>query len=98
MFKNITEIKAANAAAGLHFFQPGAMRFFRSKVESPVIEGRVFVTSEQFVDHEGNADPRTFTVRRASDDGSIDTPSGFQAYSGLRAALAGARACADKEA
>lgn len=96
MFDTITAIKAANRAAGLHFFDADSMRFFRSKVESGVIGGRFFVTSEQFVTYDGVADVRRYTVRRADDDGAITTVGEFQQHptevGALGAAVAAAKA------
>ena len=62
----IEDIKAANAKAGWHYFEPGTMRFFKSRVLSQVFEGKggiYFVTSEQFVGSEG-AKPRRYTIRQ----------------------------------
>ena len=47
---NITDIKRANKKAGKFFFSPDTMKFFGSRIESKVYEGRggiYFVTSEQ---------------------------------------------------
>lgn len=57
----IEKIKAANSEAGRYFFQPEAMRFFKSRVLSTVFEGPggiYFITSEQFKE-----EPRAYTVR-----------------------------------
>jgi hypothetical protein len=62
----ISEIRAANKGAGLHFFSPSTMRFFSSKVERTVYQGDggvFFVTSEQFVGSDGIAQPRAYKVR-----------------------------------
>ena len=62
---NITRIKTANAQKGFHYFEPGTMRFFRSRVLSQTFEGKdavYFVTSEQFVGSEYTA-PRKYTIR-----------------------------------
>ena len=52
-FKNTREIIRAAKDSGSHFFDPGTMRFFGSRVERGVYgeDGRVFITSEQ--DSEG---------------------------------------------
>lgn len=63
----IEDIKAANKAAGLYYFEPDTMRFFKSRVSSRVYQGPggVFmVTSEQFSDFEGNTAERRYTVRQ----------------------------------
>ena len=75
-FETIGQIKQANEAIGHHWFEPGAMRFFRSRIGQTVYGGRFFVTSEQF-DYRS---PRLYTVRRANDDGSIGTASDFQQF------------------
>ena len=77
----ITEIKQKNAAAGQHFFDPEALRFFRSKVLSQVYEGPggiFFVTSEQFVGSDGIPAKRAYTVRRFNPaDADMTTMGGF---------------------
>lgn len=70
MYKTIAEIKAKNKQAGNYWFDFKTMRFFASKVESGVIKGRFFITSEKtsFTSHD-----RTYTIRKAKDNGEIDT-------------------------
>lgn len=78
----VRELKREFMAAGNHFFDESAMRFFNSRVEGDPVEsadgGRVyFVTSEQY-DEES---PRLFTVRVwARDAGRASSVSAFQAY------------------
>ncbi len=58
----IAGIRAANAAAGGHFFEPATERFFRSRTLPTVYEGAggiFFVTSEQ-----PPHGKRAYTVRR----------------------------------
>lgn len=48
---NITEIKRANKAAGLHWFEPETLDFFKSRISGEVYEGPggvYFVTSERY--------------------------------------------------
>ncbi len=62
----VSEIKAANAAAGYFFFSPDTLRFFRSRIGDSVYQGvggAFFVTSEQFVSSDGQRKPRRYTVR-----------------------------------
>ena len=75
-FETIDQIKQANDAIGHHWFEPDAMRFFRSRLGQTVYGGRFFISSEQF-DYRS---PRLYTVRRANDDGSIGTASEFQQF------------------
>lgn len=75
-WSSIDEIKAANKAAGQHFFDDETMEFFDSKIESGVISGRFFITSERFM-----LDPRRYTVREViGNDGRVVTASEFNRY------------------
>ena len=51
MIWTLEEIKARHKATGGHWFDPGALRFFSSRLSSkvfPVDGGALFITSEQF--------------------------------------------------
>lgn len=85
-FTSIEGVKAANARAGYHFFEPSAMRFFDSRICPTLYGGRYFVTSEQFHGSNGHSEPRRYSIREAQYDGSIDAVGEFQAF--------GTRACA----
>lgn len=89
-FRTVSEIREANQAAGLHFFDPSSMRFFDSRVLAGVIGGRYFVTSERFTHSDGTADPRRYTVRSVDSAGRIDTVGEFQEWSTPGAARAAA--------
>jgi hypothetical protein len=79
MFKTLAHFKAVNAETGRHFFERGAMKFFKSRIESGLIAGRYFITSEQFDENS----QRKFSVRRAEEDGSVKTVPEFQAFSSI---------------
>ena len=85
----VSEIKAANAAAGYYFFSRDTMKFFRSRVGATVYEGRggiYYVTSEQFVGSDGSSGPRRFTVRQFNPDcGDINTVGPFNEMSSHKA-------------
>ena len=76
------EIKRANHEANMHWFDRGAMRWFRSRVGEKVYpcmskRGTYFVSSEQFDDNS----PRLYSVRMADwETGEIDTVGEFQQY------------------
>jgi hypothetical protein len=93
----IESIKAANTAAGLHFFDADTMRFFRSRVSGEVFQGPggvYFVTSEQFV-FRGEADRRKFTVRAFEPaTGRVHKASGFGEFTTLAQAKGAARKAA----
>ena len=69
-FTSIGHIIDANKNSGYHFFDPDAMRGFRSRVHDAVYGGCAFVTSEQF-SFRGRTEPREYRVRVALQDGSI---------------------------
>lgn len=70
----ISEIRAANKAAGHYFFERATMRAFNSVVYPNVYQGSggiYFITSEQFQDGRGYKGPRLYKVRRFNVDGDI---------------------------
>lgn len=75
MFNTMKEVKAANKALGHHFFDTGTMQFFESVIESPLISGQYFVTSEKIPYEE-----RVYSVRRVLDNGAIETVGDFREH------------------
>lgn len=90
VFRYQGDIQKRNEAAGLFYFSPDTMRFFRSRVLDgfyPAKDGRAFFcTSER-----GPDGVRRYTVRVAKRDGSIDTFGKFQGYASGRSAHAAAK-------
>lgn len=84
MFSTIADVRAANKAAGRCWFDPGSMRFFRSRTGRTVYGGRYFISSEQFKPES----PRRYTIREVSADGEVDTVGEFMAYATNAAARA----------
>lgn len=86
--RTISDIKRANKNAGQHWFEPATMRFFNSRVGSRVIEGRYFISSEQF-----NGDTeRLYTIREAVNGGTdIAQVGAFQMWESSAQALSGLR-------
>lgn len=85
MNKTIADAKKLNKENGNFFFDAGAMRFFNSRIETDIIRGKFFVTSEQFIDREYKA-PRKYTVREIDwSSGEVDTATGctFQEFCDL---------------
>jgi len=72
-FKNMSEVKAKNKESGFYFFSPGTMKFFKSRVVSPLLMGRYFITSETFVSSDGKFSEKTFAIRWAENNGNIKT-------------------------
>jgi len=82
-YQSVSEIIAANKAAGFHFFDSSTMRWFSSRVLDGVYgDGTVFVTSEKFepLYGYGKGEPRYYTVRQIQDDGNIKTVGEFQQW------------------
>jgi hypothetical protein len=76
VYQTIEDVKAANRSIGHHYFDRGTMRFFNSKIESGLIGGKYFITSERM---ELNM-PKRYSVRMAAPDGTIDSIGEFQQY------------------
>lgn len=72
-FKTIADVRAANAALGNYWFTRETMRFWKTKVESSLIGGRWFITSEDEFALDGRKPARIYCVREALVDGSIKT-------------------------
>jgi len=73
---SIADLKRLNEQNGGCWFEPSTMRFFRGRIESGILRGRYFVSSEQFDDNT----PRKYTLRSFDDKGSVDTVGEFQAH------------------
>lgn len=76
-FKSISEIKVANEALGQTWFGKSETAFFNTKVHEGVIMGRFFITSDSPDDL---PESRRYSVRRADDEGRIETVGDFMAY------------------
>ncbi len=76
-FKSIADFKRVYAG---YFFTRKTMRFFNSRIESSILKGRYFITSEQY----SQSDNRQFTLREISidlnGDYSINTIGDFQRF------------------
>lgn len=78
----MSEVRKANKEAGFYFFEPATMRFFASRVASPLYKNQTFITSEKrcFEDY-----TRVYAVRKVSSNGDIKTvKSGFKSIDEAR--------------
>jgi len=82
-YETLAEIKAANARAGRQFFEPETMQLFRSRAGRMIVQGRFFVTSEQFYAEA----LRLYTVRECTSNGHIEFRSDFQQFDTMAQAL-----------
>jgi hypothetical protein len=87
MFKTMADVRAANKAIGNHWFEKSTMKFFNSRVESRLLGGRYFITSER----RELTFPKRYTVREVLPDGGIKTVGEFQGYTLLEDAQIAAR-------
>ena len=83
MFSTMEDVIAANQAAGGHWFDPQTLAYFRGRIETDLIDGRWFVSSEQH----GEDAPRMYTVRAVASDGTVSTVGEYHAYGSLADAL-----------
>lgn len=93
--RTMDDVRYFNDVRGFHFFEPGALRFFRSRIGDTLYGRRFFTTSEQHAGSIGPPDPRRYTVRMVGPDGSIEAVGAFQQFETRGGAVSVARACAD---
>ena len=94
-YRSIEEIKAANLAAGQHWFDTETVEWFGSRILPEVYGGRYFVSSEQ--DRHGAWDgERRYTVRECDADGDVSRAQGteFGEYATAEDAMEAAKALA----
>jgi hypothetical protein len=70
------DVRSANRKIGNHWFDRGTLKFFNTKIESGLIGGRYFITSERY----DETQPRLYSIRIARPDGTIGTVGDFQGY------------------
>jgi len=81
LFNTLSEVRQANKSLGNYWFNRHTMKFWGSKIESSLLKGRFFISSELSI----RKDNRRFTIREVKPDGSIETLNinkldGFRAY------------------
>lgn len=73
----LADVKNLNRKSGFHFFDRSTMSFFKSTIETGLLKGGYFITSEK----NGNSS-RRYTARKVDYlDGSIPTLGQFQEFS-----------------
>ncbi len=81
-YLNLLAVVHANDEAGHHWFDADTMEFFKSRLESDLIDGRYFITSER-----GPYGPRAFSICMADEDAHIQTVGEFMGYETLTGAV-----------
>lgn len=84
MYATIAEVRAANRAAGQHFFAPSTSAFFGSRIGRTLYGGRYFITSE----NNAGRNLRRYTVRCALRSGEIITASEYGQFGDRNDAIA----------
>ena len=79
---SIAELKALNERNGGCWFGKGEMRFFGTRIESGIIRGKYFITSE--LPPNGS---RMFTIRSFDEKGEIDSAGDFCQHKTKRDAM-----------
>lgn len=79
----IADLKRLNEQNGGCWFGKGEMAFFGTRIESGIIRGQYFITSEQ-----PPHGPRKYSVRQFDDQGDIDTCGEFCSHATKSDALA----------
>ena len=83
MYKTIAEVKKANKSIGHHWFEASTMSFFNSVIETDLLHGRFFITSERMeLDM-----PKQYSIRCAQEDGSISTIGKRGEFNNLTSAM-----------
>lgn len=83
----VSEMRARNKAAGFHWFDRGAMAFFRSHIETRPDRQGFFITSEEFPSGQ-----RLYSVRRFDCvTANVDTVGQFGQYQTREEALGALR-------
>ena len=82
-YTTIDEVKLVNAEIGHFWFTKETMKFFNSRVESELLKGKYFVTSER----QQKSEPKLYTIRKALPDGSIVTECHFRSWPTLKIAI-----------
>lgn len=85
-WSSMEHLRSCNDRRGHHYFEPGTLRFFKSRIGETIYGGRYFTTSEQ-----GPNMPRRYSVREAMPDASVQTIGEFQAFATGAQAIAAAR-------
>ena len=78
MYKDLDEVAAANAANGLHWFEESTMAFFDTVLETDLIDGQWFITTEKHPDASRTIGwGRRASVRKVLPGGAVKTEGEF---------------------
>lgn len=92
MFKSMTEVRRANAAAGYYWFSRDTMRFFGTVIKSSLYTGAD--GRQWFIDYSGKAPAGSphYGVRQVEPDGSIKTHGHYRTLAEATRVVVGLKA------
>ena len=76
-FNSMAEVKETNKKNGFHYFDAKTMKYFNSKILTPLILGKYFITSEKFISSSGYSET-SYTICKARENASIDRIKTFE--------------------
>jgi len=79
----IGDVRFHNDRNGFCWFEKQTMSFFGSKIESSLLKGGYFITSEKNFD----GTKRLYTIRKVNEDFSINTIGSFQQFTTKQLAI-----------
>jgi hypothetical protein len=82
MYDTIDQMAALNRAAGHNWFNHDTLEWFGCKIESSVLHGRYFISSEQD-QHGAWGGERRYTIRMVDDRGVVHSLGQFGEYTNL---------------
>jgi len=74
-WKSIQDVIAANRQIGHHWFDGSTMRFFESTIETGILRGCYFITSET-----GPSRQTLYSIRVVRNNGAIGTIGNFNSH------------------
>jgi hypothetical protein len=91
-WNSVEEIRRANVLLPEYWFEPAELKAWYTVIYPTMYDGRYFVTSEKL----GLEEERSWTIRYATNQGSIRTHGDFGDYTSLESAVAAAEAIVAK--
>ena len=91
----VAQVRKMNRSRGGSFFNKAVMDRFKSRIETPkLLPGGYFVTSEQFAASGGETYKRRYTLRKAKEDGAVETVGQYMEFASRKQAVNAARGLA----
>jgi hypothetical protein len=69
----MADVRKANREAGCHWFDKETMEFWKTRIESKLLKGGYFISSEEEWTFDGREGRRLYSARLAKPDGRVST-------------------------